>query len=768
MPLTLPAIDERRYQQLVDETLARVPVHTPEWTNFNQSDPGVTLVQLFSFLTENLLYRANLIPERNRAKFLQLLQVPLRTAQAAQGLVTITNDRGPLQRQTLPADLEVRAGATAFRTQRGLDVLPIEARVFFKRPLAAPSAELMDYYRLLYASYQVEFPSDISLYETVALDPKVVDSVDLNEQTVDRSLWVALLARRQDVVAGAADPLKAVRDELGGRTLTLGVVPALDAVSARLSPGGRAQSSGLLVFELPRTGPDGRIARLADGRVAPAYRQLVPRTDVDVLTTPGVVQLPLPSASELRAWSDLEPLESGVGNLPPSLDDSALADRLVTWLRIGTGGATQARLKWVGINAAAVEQRERINAEPLADGEGTPDQTRQLARAPVLANSIQIVTQLGDATQRWSETDDLYAAPPEVPVADSRLPPGAATVQPSDPDAANVFAVDAEAGVVTFGDGLRGRRLPLGARVFASYDFCSGAEGNVGEGTITGAPSLPSGFSVANPVRTWGGADAESVADGEKQVRRFLQHRDRLVSAEDFESIAWRAPGLQLGRIDVLPAFHPDLDPLEPGAAPGVVTVMAIPRFDPGQPDAPRADRLFLNTLCRHLDPRRLVTTELVVRGPIYKQLWISVGVDVTAGFAVAEVVENVKQRLREFLAPVRAGTFIGQTTPLFAPRAPDSQRGWPLRTPVAARVLLAETARVAGVTSVADVLIAEGTSAAAEVVEMSGLELPWIVGISVVAGEPVPIDALRGADGATAPAPTVSLLPVPVVAENC
>ena len=81
---------------------------------------------------------------------------------------------------------------------------------------------------------------------------------------------------------------------------------------------------------------------------------------------------------------------------------------------------------------------------------------------------------------------------------------------------------------------------------------------------------------------------------------------------------------------------------------------MAIPRLDPVQPDAPRADRLFFNTLCRHLDPRRLVTTELVVRGPVYNRIWVSVGVDVAAGYAVAEVVETVKQRLREFLAPTR------------------------------------------------------------------------------------------------------------------
>jgi hypothetical protein len=195
---------------------------------------------------------------------------------------------------------------------------------------------------------------------------------------------------------------------------------------------------------------------------------------------------------------------------------------------------------------------------------------------------------------------------------------------------------------------------------------------------------------------------------------------------------------------------------------------MAIPRFDPGQPDAPRADRLFLNTLCRHLDPRRLVTTELVVRGPIYLPIWISVGIDVQAGFAVAEVVENVTQRLREFLAPVGVGTFSAQTTPLFAARAPDSERGWPLRTPVAARVLLAETARVAGVMSVADVLLAQGSAAPADVVELGGLQLPWVIGISVVAGEAVAIDALRGSTVADGSAPTVSFLPVPVIPETC
>src|SRR5437763_14037907 len=106
MPLQIPSIDNRRYQDLLNEALARIPVHNPEWKNFNKSDPGVTLVELFAFLTENLLYRSNQIPERNRRKFLSLLGIPLQAATSAQGIVTIANEHGPLQ-ITLNAQLEV-------------------------------------------------------------------------------------------------------------------------------------------------------------------------------------------------------------------------------------------------------------------------------------------------------------------------------------------------------------------------------------------------------------------------------------------------------------------------------------------------------------------------------------------------------------------------------------------------------------------------------------------------------------------------------------
>lgn len=752
MPLPVPSIDTRTYQQLVDETLARVPIHTPEWTNFNSSDPGVTIVQLFAFLAEAMIYRANQIPVRNRAKFLDLLGIALRTASEARGLATIANERGPLSVETLPADIELVAGKIPFRTQLGLDVLPVEARLVIKRPILELDPDLLAYYQLLYASYDTTFPAtEPALYESVQLDP-AKDAVDLSG-TTDRSLWIALVARKNEA-------LDDVRKVLGGRTLSLGLAPATEIEERTLRAGGlRPEPADLLAFELPQVAADGLIGFDAEGAPNPTYRRLEARSDFDPLTEAGVVQITLPGTDSLKRWLNLDPLEAGVGDLPPAIDDTDLGERIVTWLRVRATGAAQVKLRWAGINATPIRQIERVLSEPLADGDGTPDQVRRLARAPVLEGSIGLTSITGQGERSWQEIDDLLAAGPELAIPDT-----------TDPRPTDVFLADHEAGLLRFGDGLAGRRPPAGAHLFASYLYSEGVEGNVGAGAIKGGPLLPAGFTAANPIPTWGGADAETVDDGEKQVRRFLQHRDRLVTAGDFEAIAWRAPGIAIGRIEVLPAWHPSLSPAAPGAAPGIVTLLAIPRYDPEHPDAPRADRMFLDALCRHLDPRRLVTTELVLRGPIYKGIWISVGIETVAGVSIAETSEAVRQRLRDYLSPLSPLDFADQLGPLYGPPPAPEQRGWPLRMPVQARVLLAEAARVAGVRSVAPVVLAEGGGAAVETVPIDGIELPEILGISVVAGDPVDLASLRGDSSGTGGGGTDAKkrLPVPVVAETC
>ena len=78
MPILPPRLDDRSFDDLLEDLLARVPAHTPEWTNPRLGDPGRTLLELFAWLGDALLYRVNLIPERQRLVFLKLLGQGLR------------------------------------------------------------------------------------------------------------------------------------------------------------------------------------------------------------------------------------------------------------------------------------------------------------------------------------------------------------------------------------------------------------------------------------------------------------------------------------------------------------------------------------------------------------------------------------------------------------------------------------------------------------------------------------------------------------------
>lgn len=73
MPLTLPNLDRRRYDDLVREALAIIPAIAPEWTNHNASDPGIMVLELLAYLTEILLYRVNQIGDSQLKVFASLL-----------------------------------------------------------------------------------------------------------------------------------------------------------------------------------------------------------------------------------------------------------------------------------------------------------------------------------------------------------------------------------------------------------------------------------------------------------------------------------------------------------------------------------------------------------------------------------------------------------------------------------------------------------------------------------------------------------------------
>lgn len=766
MPINVPPLDDRAYADILRDALARIPVHNPEWTNFNDSDPGVTLLQLFAFMTESILYRANQIPDRHRRKFLQLLGIPLVPAAAAQGFVTIMNERGALSTTTLEAGLDVRAGQVRFLTTQGLDVLPITTQLFYKRAIA-PTSEQATLYQQLYADLLGTGPA--AFYETTPMPPPTAEGtlplLDL-AMTVDGCLWMALLARTPTELAE-------VRSHLGGKTLTVGVMPRLDEEGVRIAAGqrDRAQTETPVYWEIADASTD--VAK---------YRLLESRSPTAILSQPGLVELTLPATpAQLTSWNFalLEPGVEGTGEYPPSLADTNLSDRLITWIRLRVdkpsttlaSTSLKARLSWVGINATQVQQRVPVTGEVLGQGTGEPDQRFRLTNTPVLPHTLTLTV----GGELWQAIDDLLTADAEVPVANPRLPlyadelPPAPAPMGAPTSRTQVFTLDPESGEITFGDGAHGARPQADQRIVASYAFGGGKQGNVGIGAINRSPQLPAGFKVHNPIRTWGGDDAQDVASAEKGLSRYVQHRDRLVSVPDFEDITRQTPGIDLGRVAVLPLFHPKYpnpdNPTGPLLGPlldlaGAVTVLVIPAH-PAVTTYPQPDQFFLEAVCTHLQPRRLVTTELHVRGPEYVDIWVSVGIDILGGYATGPVREAVKQELYRFLSPLYGGQ---------VPKGQTLGTGWPLSAPVSQGELEAVVARVEGVRQVnGSLLLGTTTTDDLPKVELVGLELPRLAGVSVVSGPATPLANLRQAPNvAQPPADGSAWIPIPVLPERC
>jgi predicted phage baseplate assembly protein len=107
MALPVPNLDDRRFQDLVDDAKRLVQQRCPEWTDHNVSDPGVTLIETFAWMTDQVLYRLNRVPERNYIKFLELIGVRLFPPTAARAAITFWL-AGPQ-----PGTIHIRPGTQA-------------------------------------------------------------------------------------------------------------------------------------------------------------------------------------------------------------------------------------------------------------------------------------------------------------------------------------------------------------------------------------------------------------------------------------------------------------------------------------------------------------------------------------------------------------------------------------------------------------------------------------------------------------------------------
>ena len=54
--LKVPKLDDLTYEQMMQRAVSRIPSMTEEWTDFNHHDPGITVLQMYAWLTDMLDY----------------------------------------------------------------------------------------------------------------------------------------------------------------------------------------------------------------------------------------------------------------------------------------------------------------------------------------------------------------------------------------------------------------------------------------------------------------------------------------------------------------------------------------------------------------------------------------------------------------------------------------------------------------------------------------------------------------------------------------
>ena len=330
MALISPILDDRTFEQLRDELVRRIPVYTPEWTDHNETDPGIALLELFAYLGESLLFRFNQIPDATKIEFLRLLGVQPRPARPARCCSPraprwprgYRSGRGPRPRPgRWPSRWRTRSTPGRWTASRW-------ARR--RRPAPGPRPTATGVPTRWPGSGPCSTPGvPTRFYETTAVpaDPNAPDAVPLDvAATLDQSLWVALLRRK------TTDPT-----QLGGRTLFVGVAfdETVDrAVRRSTEPHHRRRGRLPLHRADPRAagdalgaveGPGGAGLGTADH---PARRGARHHRG---LATTGVVTLTLPAT--LPAMAPPTGPATGGADSPPPLADEKQAAAVVAWLR---------------------------------------------------------------------------------------------------------------------------------------------------------------------------------------------------------------------------------------------------------------------------------------------------------------------------------------------------------------------------------------------------------------------------------------------------
>ena len=597
MPLAAPKLDDRTFQNIVDEAKKRIPHYCQEWTDHNVSDPGVTLIELFAWMTETILFRLNQVPDRHYIKFMEMLGVTLQEPIPAQAPITFWLSAPQSTPVTIPGGTEV--ASTQTETERPI-VFTTNANFKIDPPLLTAVMSRItprDGQGKQYKSQNLRrLAAGFEGFGVFTSAPQVDDALyfgfenDLSRHILGFDLTCEL--------AG------------GG-----GINPALPPYVWEASTGAADKRWRPCEVAVDTTG-----GLNSNGRIhihVPAMGKYTVNQQ-----TQYWVRVRVKSISEA---------EQEEGMLPYTANPNIRKVATTTW-----GGTTSAT------------HAQQIEAEFLGQSDGSAGQRFQLQVTPILKRKpgeTLIVQPDGEAPQTWREVTDFadsgaYDRHFTLDSVTGELRLGTAVRQPN--------------GDIKLYGAIPPRQANL---IFQRYRYGGGQEGNVEAGILnTLKTAIPYIARVNNREAAWGGLDAEQLDAAKMRVPSLLRSRERAVTEADFEFLALQALPAAIGRVNCLQPR-----PSEAGrVSPGQVYVLVVPRvphpagyLKPGQLELNQAD---VAALKAYLDERRLLTTRLDIRAPAYR--WVAAKVQLRAapGANEDEVEADVLARLYRFLNPLTGG----------------------------------------------------------------------------------------------------------------
>ncbi|MFE6922876.1 putative baseplate assembly protein [Nocardia sp. NPDC057663] len=595
-----PNLDDRTWQDLVDEVRTLLPRYAPQWTDHNPADPAITVIEMFAMLVEGMLYRLNRVPDKHYLAFLNLLGItrnpptPALTYLRFEAVGAPTVVAAGAQAQSAPSET---APPVVFETDTDLTVLPVNLQ----------HAVLLGPYTNAPTTYR--------------------DVTDLVVGPPTGAVTVTL-------AAGATMQLCLGFDVGTGEEIALELqpnpVPATATLSTVFSAGALAPQAWT-----PVTGAiDGTENLRHDGSV----RVRVPAT-----------------------WQPQRPSADGPANPGwPGITTSGapLTDPL-RWLglRIANTGAAPVTvgLDRVLFNATAARNALTVRApELLGSSDGQPFQRFPLAQRPVYADAsgpmiaVEVGTGVPPVWQEWARVDDLPAGQVQAYQVDVVT----GEVRFGNFDARTG---DGHGAIPPEGTQIRARTYRYVA---------GGASGNVAPGRIAvmgttmAGGQIPGIATVTNPGPGFDGSDEEPVADTLRRAPEVLKTRDRAVTAEDYENLARQATTDVVSARALAPLDGAAKAFAGISRAPGTVCVVVV--TDQSAP-RPQPSPNVLAEVRAYLDRRRDLTAALTVVGPRYLPVKVAVTLNVwqhalNAGADEATLQTDTVSRIDAYLHPTRGG----------------------------------------------------------------------------------------------------------------